>query len=100
MVLSFGQDIKKLISGIEDLIVHSHCLQFRIKIQNLHNRLNNGTNALNNNNKETVINDGMIFSELLNKLHELTIGRGIIYTITECLLDQVSYCGDDASEII
>lgn len=83
-----------MISGIEDLIVHNHCLQFRIKVENSQ-QLNNDSNGLNNNNKETyvstaVINDGIIFSELLNKLHTLTIGRGIIYTITECLLDQVS----------
>lgn len=32
----------------------------------------------------------MVLSDLFNKLHSLTVGRGITYTITECLLDQVS----------
>lgn len=33
---------------------------------------------------------GMVLSDLFNKLYTLTVGRGITYTITECLLDQVS----------
>lgn len=33
--------------------------------------------------------DGIEFSELFDKLHSLTVDRGIFYTITECLLDQV-----------
>lgn len=47
----------------------------------------------NNNNiemlSELVIEDGMVFSELIDKLHTLTVDRGITYTVTECLLDQV-----------
>lgn len=35
-----------------------------------------------------MISNGAAFSELFKKLHELTVGRGIFYTITECLLDQ------------
>lgn len=54
----------------------------------------NGSLINNNNNdtSEAVINDdGIIFSELLDKLHTLTIDRGITYTISECLLDQVYF---------
>lgn len=42
---------------------------------------------------EAVIDDvdGMALSDLIEKLHTLT-GRGITYTITECLLDQVRFC--------
>lgn len=50
---------------------------------------------INNNKNEThvpeaVLDDGMDLSDVFNKLHNLTVGRGITYTITECLLDQVS----------
>lgn len=76
--------------------MHKHCLQFRLKIRNLNN-LRNGSgnlynNSYNNNNEnlsEAVIDDGMVFSELVDKLYKLTVDRGITYTITECLLDQV-----------
>lgn len=78
--------------------MHKHCLQFRLKIRNLNNLRNgngNGNlyhNNYNNNNEnlsEAVIDDGMVFSELVDKLYKLTVDRGITYTITECLLDQV-----------
>lgn len=50
--------------------------------------------SLSNNNKnemlpEPVIENGIILSELIDKLHTLTVDRGITYTVTECLLDQV-----------
>lgn len=83
------QDLKKTISGIEQLVVHSHCLQFRIKVRS--------PNSLDNNNADPTsvstvdILDGIDFSELFDKLHKLTVGRGIFYTITECLLDQVRF---------
>lgn len=90
------QDIKKAISNVESLIVHNHCLQFRIKICYPSGQIGGYTNGtVNNNNNETnvseaVIDDGMVLSDLFNKLYNLTVGRGITYTITECLLDQVS----------
>lgn len=37
-----------------------------------------------------MVDDGIALSDLFNKLYNLTMDRGIIYTITECLLDQVS----------
>lgn len=80
--------------NIENLVVHNHCLQFRIKIRNLNSQsYENG--IVHNNNNETpvsgaVIDDGMVLSDLFSKLYSLTVGRGITYTITECLLDQVS----------
>lgn len=89
--LSF-QDIKKAISNIESLIVHHHCLQFRIKIRNPSSSHANGNVNINNNEthvSEAVIDDEMVLSDLFNKLYNLTVGRGITYTITECLLDQV-----------
>lgn len=96
IVLSFFllQDIKKAISNLENLIVHNHCLQFRTKVRNSNNTSHANGNV-NNNNNEThvsgaVIDDGVVLSDLFNKLHSLTVGRGITYTITECLLDQVS----------
>lgn len=76
--------------------MHNHCLQFRIKIRNPSSQTAGYTNGtVNNNNNETnvseaVIDDGMVLSDLFNKLYNLTVGRGITYTITECLLDQVS----------
>lgn len=57
------------------------------------NPYNNSSSNINNNNElvsEAVIDDGMIFSELVDKLHMLSVDRGITFTITECLLDQVS----------
>lgn len=91
------QDIKKLISNIENLIVHNHCLQFRIKIHNSNNQNYEKGSVFNNNNEtnetsvsEAVIDDGVVLSDLFSKLYSLTVGRGITYTITECLLDQVS----------
>lgn len=92
------QDIKKSISNVENLIVHSHCLQFRIKIRNFPSSSHENGNVHNNNNynDETivstpaVIDDGMVLSDLFNKLYALTVGRGITFTLTECLLDQVS----------
>lgn len=88
------QDIKKAISNIENLIVHSHCLQFRIKIHNSSSSSHENGNVYNNNNEthvsEAVIDDGMVLSDLFNKLYALTVGRGITFTVTECLLDQVS----------
>lgn len=36
----------------------------------------------------SVVDDGIIFSDLMNSLHTLSVDRGISYTITECLLDQ------------
>lgn len=97
------QDIRKAIPSIEDLTVYNHCLQFRIKIQAINNEphipngntYNNSSNNFNINNNheqvsEAVIDDGMIFSELVDKLYMLSVDRGITFTITECLLDQVS----------
>lgn len=86
------QDIKKEISNIESLIVHNHCLQFRIKVRSQ----SCGIGNLANNNNETtvseaVIDDGLELSDLFSKLYNLTVGRGITYTITECLLDQVRW---------
>lgn len=82
------QDIIKTITGVENLIVHNHCLQFRIKIKDPNHRDHNNTfnNNINNNENET---NATTFSDLFNKLYLLTVGRGIFYTITECLLDQV-----------
>lgn len=100
------QDIKKAIPNVENFIVHNHCLQFRIKIRNSNSpgygNGNVNNNNSNNNNNEThvsgaVIDNGLVLSDLFNKLHSLTVGRGITYTITECLLDQVSI-GNDTSK--
>lgn len=77
--------------------MHNHCLQFRMKIRNTSQSSSADENeslSYNNNNEllsEPVIEDGMVFSELIDKLHTLTIDRGITYTVTECLLDQVSF---------
>lgn len=86
-----------MISNVESLIVHNHCLQFRIKIRNPSSQSGNlhSNGNVNNNNNETnvseaVIDDGMVLSDLFNKLYNLTVGRGITYRVTECLLDQVS----------
>lgn len=74
--------------------MHSHCLQFRIKISNSSSSSHENGNVYNNNNEtnvsEAVIDDGMVLSDLYNKLYALTVDRGITFTITECLLDQVS----------
>lgn len=74
--------------------MHSHCLQFRIKIHNSSSLSHENGNVFNNNNEthvsEAVIDDGMVLSDLFNKLYALTVGRGITFTVTECLLDQVS----------
>lgn len=74
--------------------MHSHCLQFRIKIRNSNSSSHENGNVFNNNNEtivsEAVIDDGMVLSDLYSKLYALTVGRGITFTITECLLDQVS----------
>lgn len=81
------QDLKKAISGIENLVIHSHCLQFRIQVRS--------PNILENNNTDPTgvstvgVLDGIEFSELFDKLNKLSVGRGLFYTITECLLDQV-----------
>lgn len=68
-------------------------MQFKIKIRNASGQ--SYTNGIVNNNNEihvseAVIDDGIALSDLFNKLYNLTMDRGIIYTITECLLDQVS----------
>lgn len=80
--------------NIENLIVHNHCLQFRIKIRNSNSQSYENGIVYNNNNEipvsGAVIDDGMVLSDLFSKLYSLTVGRGITYTITECLLDQVS----------
>lgn len=92
----YFQDIKKAISNVESLIIHNHCLQFRIKIRNPISQSGsyaNGNVNINNNEtdvSEAVIDDGMVLSDLFNKLYNLAVGRGITYTVTECLLDQVS----------
>lgn len=80
-------------------MIHNHCLQFRIKVRNLNTTSyangNVNNNNFNNNNEthvsEAVIDDGVVLSDLFNKLHALTMDRGITFTITECLLDQVSF---------
>lgn len=51
--------------------------------------LSNNNNNINGTLPKPVIEDGMVFSELIDKLHTLTVDRGITYTVTECLLDQV-----------
>lgn len=84
------QDIKKAIPNAESLIVHNHCLQFRIKICNPSSQSYGNNNNYETNVSEAVIDGGMVLSDLFNKLYTLTVGRGITYTITECLLDQVS----------
>lgn len=81
------QDIKKSISDIEDLIVHNNCLQFVIQIKQ-QNDGNNNNDGDGDDNATMKTNEGVAFSELFNKLHALTIDRGIYYTITECLLDR------------
>lgn len=78
------QDIKKAIDGIENMIIHNHCLQFTIKIKCANYQKNESDNTSPN------WSEGVLFSYLIDKLHSLTIGRGIVYTITECLLDKVS----------
>lgn len=76
------QDIKKAIPQINEVVPHSNCLQFRIQIRN-------PSDDDNNNSKTPVVStEGTAFSELFGKLHELAAGRGIFYTVTECLLDQ------------
>lgn len=75
--------------------MHNHCLQFRIKICSSNSSSYGNGSSVNNNNNETnvseaVIDDGMVLSDLFSKMHTLTVDRGITYTITECLLDQVS----------
>lgn len=66
----------------ENLVIHNNCLQFRVQIK--------AQSVENNNNDELKMSEigGTTFSDLFNRLHSLTVGRGILYTITECLLDQ------------
>lgn len=78
------QDIKKTINGLENMIIHNHCLQFIVKIKCANYQSNDRAN----------VDSGVQFSYLIDKLHALTIGRGIVYTITECLLDKVSIHND------
>lgn len=90
------QDIKKIDSA-ENVIVHNHCLQFRIKIKSpaigYSNNNNNSSKSLGEDVfvsgvAPTTLDGGIVLSELLNQLHSLSVDRGISYTITECLLDQ------------
>lgn len=76
------QDIKKAIPQINEVVPHNNCLQFRIQIRNPSDDDNNNCKS------PTVNTEGTAFSELFRKLHELAAGRGIFYTVTECLLDQ------------
>lgn len=79
------------------MIVHSHCLQFRIKIKSPSNiYINNNNNTSKNLSEHEIassvalaaLGEGIVFSDLINTLHALASDRGIAYTITECLLDQ------------
>lgn len=83
------QDIKKTITGIENMVIHNHCLQFIIKIKCANFESQNSNNNNDRDNTENGWSEGVLFSYLIDKLHSLTIGRGIVYTITECLLDKV-----------
>lgn len=77
-------------------------MQFRIKIRNPNSQ--NYENGNVNNNNETRVSEAVIdesgtfLSDLFNKLHNLTVGRGISYTITECLLDQVSQTNQNPNQ--
>lgn len=75
---------------MENMIIHNHCLQFIVKIKCSHYQNNDRVNA------DSGCSDGVLFSYLMDKLHLLTVGRGIVYTITECLLDKVCVLTEQA----
>lgn len=82
--LTIERDIRKAINGLENMIIHNHCLQFIVKIKCPNYGHSNGHIDGSGS------SDGVLFSYLIDQLHSLTSGRGIVYTMTECLLDKVS----------